>query len=278
MIIPWLFLGIVSYCVVKFNKYLFYFNPLEITNWLLGNGTYLWFLSVLLICEIIFLIIPLNNRISSSYFFIILTIISVSLTSYGILPISIDIKSFAFTSYNVYLNIFNWIGMFAFGLILRENNTLYKFIFQSKARLILTAAVCIIIFFTISILFQGELLQKSSGYWVPYSLITELVSFIFYYLLAWQLKNWSQLISVGKVTLPIFILHAPVVGILNKVFSTSVVFTTIRPLLVVIILFIILQTGLIIANKLKFESIYCTITGIKDRSLHTFSWWSQSQR
>ena len=46
IIIPWFFWGCAAYLTRFFDNNAFYFNPVEILQWLFGYGSYLWFLTV----------------------------------------------------------------------------------------------------------------------------------------------------------------------------------------------------------------------------------------
>lgn len=60
---------------------------------------------------------------------VFLTITSLLLTAFGRLPAVVDTDKWAFTYLNPYLNVFNWIGMFALG-ILAKNGKLEELVMQ----------------------------------------------------------------------------------------------------------------------------------------------------
>jgi Fucose 4-O-acetylase and related acetyltransferases len=257
LLIPWFCLGLVTYAV-RFKASPVYFAPLEIANWLLGNGTYLWFLSVLLLCEVIFFVIPPGRRRAAAYACLVLTAASVILTTNGALPLTSATAALAFTSYNVYLNIFNWIGMFALGILLRQTGALDHLIKLKGGAGLLLALASALIFSLISLC-----CDSSRSYWVPFSLVTESAAFILFFLSAAKLQKRHVLVKIGAATLPIYILHMPTLLIFSKLFRTSLLFTAIRPALVIAFVFTALQIGAVIAGKLRIRGLYGIITGVR---------------
>ena len=121
--LPWLFFGSIYYvykAILKPGEHLSlsfgaYFK------WIIGHETFLYFCTILLLCFLIFYRTNKPILISS----VVITFISVMLTASGMWkPI---IEALHITDY---LNIFNWAGFFALGMLLKliPAHILYNFV------------------------------------------------------------------------------------------------------------------------------------------------------
>ena len=109
IVLPWVFLGTVSYLynaiLSKNLSIIGYFK------WIIGNGSFLYFMTVLVICFLIFYRTNKFVLVAS----IIVNLISLALTATKIIdPV---INALHITNY---LNVFNWIGIFAVGMLVKK--------------------------------------------------------------------------------------------------------------------------------------------------------------
>lgn len=125
IIIPWIVCGIGMYCLISFlNEKL---SIAEMFGWILGYGTWFYYITVLLALYVIFGILKSYRWL---YFAMIMTLFSVAFH---------DI--FGENSFE-YLNIFNWCGFFALGQIVRKNR-IDRRINNSKGCILLFAVLCL---------------------------------------------------------------------------------------------------------------------------------------
>jgi len=107
IVIPWIIWGLAIYCT-RFTSTDLYFNLKEIMLWLLGFGTYLYFLTIYILLLCIFQILPKKNGIQ--VILLICTLINVYLVAGNVGPYSVlkstDVRA-ELIYLLTYLNIFN---------------------------------------------------------------------------------------------------------------------------------------------------------------------------
>ena len=107
IVIPWILFSLLTFAV---SCVLSHKIPMAVLpKWILGFGTWYWFVPILLMCFALFKFLDDNV---SLVFTILLSIASVMLMSFGILKCN--------SLFTQYTNVFNWIGFFAFGILLRK--------------------------------------------------------------------------------------------------------------------------------------------------------------
>ncbi len=262
IVIPWIIWGLAIYCT-RFTSTDLYFNLKEIILWLLGFGTYLYFLTIYILLLCVFQILPKKNVIQ--VILLIGTLINVYLVAGNVGPYSV------LESTNVrpdliylltYLNIFNWIGFFALGLLLRkinlfENKNLWAFKYKKIINIIINIIIIFLLVYMI-------LKEKGNTYWTNYSIWIEMSFFVILFQVSKLLKNVRYIQEIGKVTMPIYLIHFLIEGfIFNKVFPESIIMGLIRPLISVFVVYWLLQLGLFISKKMHLQRLYTTFLGLK---------------
>lgn len=103
LIIPWLVWGTITYCIhilkgidVGIVHYL---------KWILGIGTWLYFVPVLLCCQIL-------SRYLNNFVLLVLGLVSMFLSVYHVIPYN--------ELFTPYVNPFNFVGYFAIGSLMRS--------------------------------------------------------------------------------------------------------------------------------------------------------------
>jgi hypothetical protein len=260
LISHWICLGTLTF-VIQYLRDNSLFSMLSFVNWIFGNGTYLWFLSVLLIINIIyFIIVKTFSGRAAKYIntvFMCLTICSIFFTAMGILPVKVDVSKIAFSTYNVYLNIFNWIGFFALGRILSQHDILKKNIDRVEDRLliILLTSLCV------TVISVG--LEDHYTYWSYSSILVECYAIIAFFALSLKCSKLEMLKQIGKISMPIYILHIQLIGVLGRLFPSSAIFAAVSPCLCILVLYILLFSGSKISLLFKMSKPYHTITGMR---------------
>ena len=257
IIIPWLIWGYYIYARKFIAGSPFYFNLHEILNWLLGNGTYLYFLSILIICYMVFYYI---DNIALLILAIFLSILSIELTAFGVLPISINLEYYPLMYIsNPYLNVLNWIGYFALGMIIHKYNVLGKLYYKLKKYnklIIITSFMIIILTYKIS-------REKAFWYFSKESIIIEVIMLIAVISTSLSIKNNNILIELGKRSLAIYLLQWIFIGTFNMILTTDIMFAIVRPIYIIITLYILLYILEKISIKLKIQKIFYTIFGFR---------------
>lgn len=245
--IPWLACGLLTY----FSNFMLkpvYFNLTEIINWLLGNGTYLYYLTMLMLIYIVIYLLPKNQKVY--YTLILLNLISILLTHLNIFPTIVDSQKLAFTYFNPYLNVFNWIGIFSFGLCLK-NIDLFEIKINKKILLSLSALLILII----------TVFKIDANYW---NIITPLISTIIVFLIfeiSKLISNLKILIDIGKKTFSIYLLHLPIIAFFCRFLSPK--FSVFTAIIVVLFMYLILIIMEKVSQKLNIKKIFSLLSGCR---------------
>lgn len=258
IVIPWIIWGLAIYCT-RFTSTDLYFNLKEIMFWLLGFGTYLYYLTIYILLLCLFQILP--NKKGIQVALLLCTLINVYLVAGNVGPYVV-LKStsvpFDLIYLLTYLNIFNWIGFFALGLLLK-NIKLFerKNLLASKYKIIINICIMLLLVYMI-------LNEKDNTYWTYYSIWIEMSFFVILFQVSRILKDVRYLQDIGKVTMPIYLIHFLIEGfIFNKILTGSIIMGLIRPLISVLVVYWLLQFGLFISEKMRLQRLYVTVFGLK---------------
>ena len=193
LLVPWLVCGTFVYLYVYLRK-----NQISFISWLewiLGSGTYLYYLSVLVM--LYFILWAAKRHRILIYLMIVLSIISIILTD----------KTTLLNGINAYLNPFNFLLWFALGMLFcGKELELYRLCERTRIFTIILLFVIVIVF-TIN----GISLSYFKSYYIPLEIIA-----------IWSIfgisskKNNRLLISLGEISFSIYLLHMPIAGIVSK--------------------------------------------------------------
>ena len=237
--IPWLFWGSVVFIISNSPK-----NIISWLNWMIGNGTYLYYLTMLIICYLLFSIS--ENKVFC-YSAIFLNVTSLLLTSFNILESHLEI--------NNYLNPFNWIGFFALGILLK--NIFFNFlIFINKHKF--KIIVSYIFFLLISINLEIE-----HGYFSKFAVINEVLGMITIFSIS-CLKFFSKqsILKIAGYTFTVYLIHFVVFPI-RKFLIVNHITQFFNPLIYLFFCLFIIAVGRYIATKIKLLKLYNILLGIR---------------
>lgn len=247
VILPWIILGSIVYIV---NTLLAGNNItlLEWFKWLIGYKTYLYFIPVLLCC---FLIFYYHNLISIIIAMAI-TAISLVLTVIGVITPILEMGHIT-----NYMNICNWVGFFALGLLLKKIDPMKFYSFIKKTRWIwIISSLC----FTILLI----ILQYKVGYFSALGWLYELIAaFSVFGLCSFEFMNNRLVFSISNFSYPIYILHMLFIGVLAKIYNLHLCLLMISNIIVLFAVWGLLCLGLYIAKKIKLDKIYKICIGIR---------------
>lgn len=247
LVIPWLISGTVIY-LLKCRASGFHFSIVEITNWILGNATYLYYMSMLFSMYIIYYILPKKN--TTYYIAMIITIISITLLDIKVLPTSVYDKKVIFTYLNPYLNVLNWIGIFALGILTKKyliNNRV------TKIKVIIGTLIYIGIV-TVTVYLKIEL-----GYWKVIALILGVLNFYLLFYALQHINDMKLVADIGKKSFTIYLWHLPIIGKISSRMPPE--YSLFAAIISVLLMYIAIKIGEYVSKKLKINELYNIITG-----------------
>ena len=215
--IPWSVWGGVTYCISVYTGSIS-FSIKKMILYILGKGSLYYYLSVLIILYIIF---KYMNKIKFCILCIILNFISYIAYSY---------KIFGEIEFDLYLNIFNWCGFFAFGVLVKKLNLLDK-ILKICDRYKIKILFCFIGFSIFRFNFRLPLGYMGKGALIGVILGGMLILALSKYLIT------PHIVSIGKETLIIYLMHIQVAGIINTRLPNIWVIDLIKPYFVLILIY-----------------------------------------
>lgn len=243
--IPWIVTGTLVYIYIYLRKY-----SLEISTWikfLLGDGSYLYYLTLLMIFYIGFFYKKDNINILKGIIFIFT--ISIIITANGILD-----------GINPYLNPFNFIGYFSIGLLISKKYSLLEIGYKlNKYKFLLLVLY-------IAGLSIVRVLKISTGYWGHSTLVIQPIAILLIFSLQnSKFKLNKGLIYIGRNSFAIYLLHMPFAGIIANIFTrlNLWIITLLRPLIVIMITIIFIKLCNIIDKIFRLNDYLNISLGIK---------------
>lgn len=224
LVVPWIFVGSLVWFYVVLRK-----GGASVWTWLnfiLGNGSYLYYMSMLLVCYLVFLGAFRNYKV------VFLGAISgawLLFESFGVVHTP-----------NPYINPLNWLIYFAVGVLITQYNCFDKLLRGAK-KIGAVASVVWILFLSVT-----TYLNITIDYWHKAYLLFEGLSFVTVLYCATGLKNILWIAEIGRQSFAIYLLHMPVAGLVNFLFvrwnvENALVFKPIIVLVIVMICVIILR-------------------------------------
>ena len=247
IIIPWIFMGTI---VFMYNAILAHkaITPISWLIFILGNKSFLYYLTMLMLCYIIFY---KRNIITISVAFIV-NIVSVYLTAAG--KLNGIITDLHITNY---LNIFNWVGYFALGCVLQniKPEKLYRALTSVRIPVILVFAVC----------WAGICVFKiPTGYFsyvgMPFQLLGCAAIFC---ISTMGFQKYRVVHTISNMTFGIYLMHMIIIGLCDRLYLITTITKLFSPVIVVVICCVILYAGYIVCKLIKIDKLYCMLTGIR---------------
>lgn len=201
--VPWLLLGALTR--IWYN-YISGTRPIlkDYFPWILGQGTWMYFVPVLLELTLLFTICKNKKLIYAIGVLSLCSNLSVIL-GYGY-----------YTRFTPYMNPLNWAVFFVLGMAWKENEQMIEQ-FKKQIRII-----ALIVFIGILI---GFLLWNQEGYyWTWLSVPFEISGIILLFAVSFALRNCRLLQNIGKNTLFIFMVHMiPCGAVINHMSSEGLI-------------------------------------------------------
>ena len=237
IIIPWIFVGTFCYLIVFYFKHnLSFINYLKFIS---CYGSYLYFLSVLLILYLINFKFKINNMFL--YSSLIIGIISL------VLNIIYGENSFS------YINFCNWIPYFNLGMLVSKNNKisdLFKFCRKNM----------FIFFITFLIVFLYSFINNIEiNYWTLVGIIVILTFWGMFFGIIYDKKSKINTFF-GENSLVFYLIHMPIAGICVRIMNGY--FIIFRLFLTLLITYIVIYLYKFFTKKLNLEKLNILI-GVK---------------
>ncbi len=224
--------------------------PITFLDWFrffIGNGSYFYYLTILMLLYLLFLFVPFLKKRVSLVVMMAMTVISV------------------FWCYQTelvfvtpYLNLLNWCGYFALGVLIRAYQDKFKRVFLILYRF----RLLVYMVYAIALIYQ--IFNKSGGgYWgLPNALFTWLGA-ISLLLLAERASRFREgrikklLCLMGDSSLFVYIWHMPIAGIITNIFSRQPLMPAVlmRPFVVLFVVLLAHRFAVLILRKLKIAQV-----------------------
>lgn len=247
IIIPWLFAGTLVF-VLGLN-----FDLQAWLLWIIGYKTYLYYLTVIMMC---FLFASVFKKKAYLWLFVLLNIVSLVLTAFGYLDqIGAKITGAPFELYN-YLNIFNWIGFFSIGILLKSKMHLLLE-FAKRYRLFIMLGYIVILIVSV------YLEPKSGGYFSKLAIPLEL--FGVFGMLSVATLPFFRFLPIDKVadlSFGVYLIHFLTFPV-KRFLLFSPIMDFVNPIILLILSCWVLLVGLKVAEFFRCQNIYCILLGIR---------------
>lgn len=245
--LPWFCLGTIGFL---YNGILSHNISIgRYVNFLFGNGSYLYYLSVLFLCFVLFYFL---NTSHFCVIAVIINIVSLILTQLGLMDSVITVMNIT-----NYLNPLNWIGFFAVGVLLRGMDTATICDSIQKYR-IPTIIVCIAVYFACF------LLNIQTGYFSAIGWIIELMGAATIIAIASFISKKCRLLKrVARYAYTVYLIHFMVIGVFDKVYNLAMPLQLFSNLIVIAISVVCIELCLLIAKMAKLEWLVAPILGVR---------------
>ena len=259
LIVPWLFWGSLLFLLVLRAGEDFSLS--HFFNHMIGNRSSYYFCSMLLLLKLTFFLYPEKHKSKTVVCILLMaaSVASLSLTAVGVLPDNSVSGLSVFEYLNPYLNVLNWVGMFALGVLMKEYDFFHVLGETSCLIKSALASVCVLIV-CLAVVFGQSSYFSLFGYLSEFSLflLTCITSTFFS---GFTLQK--QIVYIGRNTYPLFFLHYPLLSILSRgdSFRSSVIAIFTRPFVCIALILIVLALFDYISKKLKIEKVYRILTG-----------------
>lgn len=237
---PWIILGSLVYAISAAQ------NGFSLTNWLfwlVGKNTYLWYLTIYIIVQIMFSTLRIESK-GCIIICIVITAISRILTA-----------CFGISGYQAFLNPLNWIGFFAAGILFRQNTDAQRK--QSKHSntvypIVLAAVILLCVFL-------DTLTQETRlDYWAYFDCFSQFAWIGVLFCISRTLVRIHGY-EIGKASLPIYLLHIPVIGFVTSHMIAGVPLTMLMSIVVICVMYCCLLAAKKIAVMFNMEKLFAAV-------------------
>ena len=249
--VPWMILAGACYLwsYLRMGKEI---NVQSCLQFVLGYNSLFYFLSVLILLQVLFYFFRYVSIRKTAGVCIVLSIISTELAAFGITD---DI--IARVGLTNYLNIINWVGFFAMGLYLqtKEDGEIIGYI----KKIFCWAVLIWGILFALS----GYVEHGQYGYFSILGIFMESASAILILRFAWSICRYDWIVQLGKYSFAIYLVHINIVPIVNKFLGGNVFGEIASPFCTYIIAFLLIWCACMLLKKMKMSHLTKYVLGVR---------------
>ena len=170
----------------------------------------------------------------------IISLVTITLSILGIIPYSVE--------FNQYVNVFNWLGFFAAGMLVARKNVLQTI--QSN-KFILVGFFLIVVSTTCRVFINTHV----EAYIDIVSLPVEIGGLLFILGISRKLDRIKVLIDIGKKSFFIYLYHIQIVGFINSRLPLNPFLFVLRPIIGLIVCYALAVAAKWIITKIKLCSL-----------------------
>ena len=250
IIIPWAFCETIVWFYVVLRK-----GGISLTSWgafLIGINHSTYYLTILILFFILYFNFYRSNIFLVST--IIISVMSIVLTSFGL-------DEYNKATITPYLNPLNWMLYFSLGVLIHKYKLLERIaIFARKIIIISSTALVLDVFLHIKF-------DLSYSYWSSFAIVNILIALFVIFGLASILLDRKAflLVSIGRLSFSIYLLHELIVGLIIYFSSKYDIWvgTLARPFIVILLVMTGIYSYTYFARKLKCEKTALLLIGTK---------------
>ena len=221
LLIPWFTCGLLVYLYVYLRKG--GISALSLIRWLLGDGTYLWYLSVMVL--LLLWARGIFCGVRKGYW----TLPAAAVFSIIFSAVVLSLEYFSILTFHPYLNVFRWMWLFGLGLLSGHVSLLEK------------AGSCVLFILAwIMALVTLSALGACITYWswaFPLCACMTVAVFLSSYISSKGIAAYMQ--TLGEDSFAVYLLHMPFAGVVtnlcNRIADGSGLLTLSRPIAVLLI-------------------------------------------
>ena len=237
LIVPWVISASIVYFYVYIRKH--QISILTWVNFVIGNGSYLYYITILLALTLLF---TLFGFLRNTYSLILLTAVSV-------ISNLILWDEFCITPY---LNVFNWVGYFSLGVLAQRSNLSLKALFGNQ---IIKVSIVIL---EIGAITYVLLWQFTGSYWGIPGFIISVTGAFFLFELGIIISKFKYIsffsVTCGKESYFIYLWHMPIAGVTARLMGIGILnsFLIFRPVIILLVMYIVIRLiSIFPSNRMK---------------------------
>lgn len=107
------------------------------------------------------------------------------------------------------------------------------------------------------------LCKQTTSYWNLLTILIGIIGFVAVITISLKLTKINLLVDIGKRSFHMYLIHLLFLEKLNQIYTANNIFAIIRPVITVLIIYMLVLLGQKIAKLLKIERIYNTVLGVR---------------
>ena len=248
--LPWLCLGALVYAFTTWRSG-GSFSLSKGILFLFGHGSYLYYLTLLIVLQILFYFLRNISRTALLVGSLSVSAASLLLTASGVMAPVIEMLRIT-----NYLNVFNWVGFFAIGFYAQKfdhDSMLARLRNLWKPALAVWCVLCV----------AGYFIESAYGYFSWLGYIMELCSSIVWLYLSIIMCRCEWLCSLGKYSFTIYLLHIQIIPIVAVFMNRNIVTLLFSPVVSYVMTGALIWCLLWIAQKLHIREPIKKLIGMR---------------